>query len=126
MDQLQRGIDALRQSTWDDLELASRFAAVLDNHIDQYKQRFVIQASREEATVVESTSNAVLHQGISNHEGDYGLSDVQSFQDAQSWLSMPLDILMAPFGVATDEAAEPVGLEDGDWSILWNLPPFPG
>lgn len=130
---LQRGIEALRNSTWDDVELASRYAAVLDLHLEKYKRHFVMKPRRQDpgAAATEPKLDAisvVANEPVANGEDDAGLMDIQVFQNPQDWLSIPLDVSMAPFGVHTDEdeCTGLVGLEEGDWSFLWNLPSFPG
>lgn len=125
LSQLQDGIEALRKSTRDDLELASRYAAVLDDHIEQYRKSFVTQASRQDSFAELHPTTAPNEAPVSD-VGEFNFIGIQAFQNPQEWLSMPLDISMAPFGVATDEGPETDGLYDGDWSLLWNLPLFPG
>jgi hypothetical protein len=130
LDYLQRGIEALRNSTWDDVELASRYAAVLALHLEEYKRKFVLKPCRQgvEATDPNSCAVSVVDEPIANGNDDASLVDMQVFQNPQDWLSIPLDISMAPFGahIDEDECAGLVGLEEGDWSFLWNLPSFPG
>ncbi|OJJ54416.1 hypothetical protein ASPSYDRAFT_81463 [Aspergillus sydowii CBS 593.65] len=131
LDYLERGIEALRNSTWDDVELASRYAAVLALHLEEYKRNFVMKPCRQGPGVTDRNSYAissVVNEPVANGEDDASLLDMQVFQNPQDWLSIPLDISMAPFGVHTneDECAGFVGLEEGDWSFLWNLPSFPG
>ncbi|KAJ4211709.1 hypothetical protein NW759_012311 [Fusarium solani] len=123
LDFLQGGIEALRGSTWDDLELASRYAAVLEVHVERYKHNFV-KTTFQQGT--EQSMTAGLDRLLANEGRDLDMVDMQAFQNPEDWLSVPWDMSMAPFGVATDESTGMIGLDDGDWSFLWNLPVIPG
>lgn len=121
LNQLQYGIDALHRGTWDDLKLAARYATVLDGHVKHYKENFVTQTLRQEASFTELVSDANLSEGMMNPNDEINLADMQSFRNSQNWFSIPLD----PFGPGTDEDVGPAGPEDGNWGLLWNFPLFP-
>lgn len=120
LNQLQYGIGALYRGTWDDLELAARYATVLDGHVKHYKENFVTQTLRQEASFAELVPDANLDDGIMNPD-DINLAEAQSFRNSQNWFSISLD----PFGPGTDEDVGPAGPEDGSWGLLWNSPLFP-
>ncbi|UPK89181.1 hypothetical protein LCI18_000116 [Fusarium solani-melongenae] len=121
LDSLKRGIEALRKSTWDDLELASQYAAVVDSHIERYKNNCATKTPKQ---AVERSMSAGLDRSVANDGHELGIFDMQTVPNLQDWLSVPWDISMAPFGVSMDESTGMIGLDDGDWSFLWNLPVF--
>lgn len=107
---LQQGIEALDSSTWDDLDLASRYAVLLRAHIDGYKR---------------GLAGPENNMGAGTGDGEDWSSapgETQPGDDVRAWLNVPVDMSMAPFGVSIDESIGIVGLDDGDWSFLWNLP----
>ena len=114
---LQEGIAALRRSTWEDMHLASRYAALLDLYVAHLRNSFV------PGTPPDGVSISNLDASIasdSNHMGSFAPSNNFAWSE---WMSVPLDVSMAPFGVTgTDDAAGLPSLDDCDWDFLWGLP----
>jgi hypothetical protein len=123
LDQLEHVVQAIRSSTWDDLDLAKRYADVLHNHIYQLKNGSGTRGSQQETPIAEqSHDDALAERGTSNESGDI-FGNIHVPDDWPDSLAF-LDASLAPFGIATDESSGLVGLGDSDWSLLWNIPSF--
>ncbi|OJJ36117.1 hypothetical protein ASPWEDRAFT_172903 [Aspergillus wentii DTO 134E9] len=103
---LDRAIAAFQARPLDDIHLISRYATLLETHVEQLRQTF--------ARVNVPTTD---HQNESINEGMW---DVPS--DWSDWLSLPFDPLMAPFG---EWDGQELDLDAAFWDLdfIWNLPP---
>jgi hypothetical protein len=117
LDILDRSIVALKTSNLDDVHLASRYATLLETHVQKLRQGFVPNAQRQPLPM---NNDLVPNPSwVTNSEGlDYSNLDEISSDD---WLSLPFDPSMAPF--APDGTVDFSGLNGGALDFIWNLPP---
>ncbi|GME39304.1 hypothetical protein GTA08_BOTSDO00187 [Neofusicoccum parvum] len=135
LDVLDRGIQALRSGTLDDMHLASRYATLLEVHVARLRRSFVVASrpprlgtrppSMERADAV--TPGPPEHQP--QHSQQFGAGedlDIHalgaSAASSDDWLALPFDPSMAPFGAGGSGIQKFPGLDDGMLSFLWNLP----
>lgn len=116
---LQRGIEALRGSTWDDMHLASRYAALLELHVAHLRRSFVAGTAPDGIPIPDFNNSDATLGADGSIIGGYGSTGHFA---GEEWLSLPFDVSMAPFGVTGNESAQFLGLDDGDWDFLWGLP----
>lgn len=141
LDVLDRGIQALRSGTLDDMHLASRYATLLEVHVARLRRSFVV-ASRPPRLTTRPPS---MEQGAAYAGGSATPAPEQQPQQQQQqqqfgegeldinalsggaassddWLALPFDPSMAPFGAGGSGIQKFPGLDDGMLSFLWNLP----
>lgn len=131
LDILDRSIHALRNSTLDDMHLASRYATLMEIHVNRWRQNFVLSSkpSRPSNAVSRRPSpepadlDAQPHAapgGAANAPDNvyYGSMDSLTMED---WLALPFDPSMAPFGPDGTQPF-PAAFGDGALDFLWNLP----
>lgn len=121
LDILQQAIDALRRNTWEDMHLASRYATLLDMHLAQMRNSFVVGVAPDGISVTTFSGGEGVSAFDSSGIGLYHGSAQHSGLD--EWMSLPLDVSMAPFGVSGLNESETFPTHgDGDWDFLWGLP----
>ena len=133
LDTLDRTILAMRKSHLDDIHLASRFATLLEMHIDRLRHGFMISSQKQPRN-----SRGATRRG--SPEGQYqsanGIDAVEPaaavnivngppflpLEDlsADEWLALPFDPNMAPFG--TDGFAGFPAVDENGLDFIWNLP----
>jgi len=140
LDVLDSSIQALRTSTLDDMHLATRYATLMEMHVNRWRRNFVVSSkpsrpgnvasrrlSPEREVAAEgrmcSAPHASVDQGVEAaampFTGDeYSSMDNFSMED---WLAVPFDPSMAPFG---PDGAQPFppAFGDGALDFIWNLP----
>ncbi|KAF5684669.1 positive transcription regulator of ARO9 ARO10 [Fusarium denticulatum] len=114
---LERSIRALRNSSLDEMHLASRYGELLDMHLERYRQSMVPTTVPQGIRAVDQTSQWIFDNSVPPVADSLDLS----MPAVDDWLALPFDPSMAPFGFATDDPdmAEP---EDRSWDFLWSLP----
>lgn len=131
LDILDRAIHAMRQTSLDDMHLASRYATLLDTHVSRLRESFVV-ASRPPRL---PSRNVTLDKGsssgmdfLNNHNaGSSGIAalaeDVSNLIPDDDWLALPFDPSMAPFGLDSAQTFQPQGFDDGTLNLdfLWNM-----
>ncbi|KAF5621716.1 positive transcription regulator of ARO9 and ARO10 [Fusarium sp. NRRL 25303] len=123
LDQLEHVVQAIRHSTWDDLDLAKRYADVLHHHIYQLRSGSGTRGSQQETLVVEQRQGDALDEQGPSYDSRDMFGDIHVPDDWPDSLAF-LDASLAPFGIATDESSGIAGTGDSDWSLLWNIPSF--
>ncbi|TXC04314.1 hypothetical protein FocTR4_00002182 [Fusarium oxysporum f. sp. cubense] len=115
---LERSIRALRNSSLDEMHLASRYGELLDMHLERYRQSMVPTTIPQGIRTVDQTSQWIFDNSVPPVDDSLGDLSMPAVDD---WLALPFDPSMAPFGFATDDPdmAEP---EDRSWDFLWSLP----
>jgi hypothetical protein len=115
---LERSIQALRNSSLDEMHLASRYGELLDMHLEKYRQSMVPTSIPRGIHPVDPTSQWIFDNSVPQGDGALGDLPMPAVDD---WLALPFDPSIAPFGFATDDPdiAEP---EDRSWDFLWSLP----
>ncbi|KAI1009440.1 hypothetical protein LB504_002944 [Fusarium proliferatum] len=123
LDQLEHVVQVIRHSTWDDLDLAKRYADVLHHHIDQLRNGSGTRGSQQETPVAEQRQGDALDEQGPSYDSRDMFGDIHVPDDWPDSLAF-LDASLAPFGIATDESSGIAGMGDSDWSLLWNIPSF--
>ncbi|KAF5701105.1 ARO80-positive transcription regulator of ARO9 ARO10 [Fusarium mundagurra] len=123
LDRLEHVVRTIRHSTWDDLDLAKRYADVLHHHIYQLKNGSGTRGSHQESSIVEQRPGDALTERGTSYESSDLFGNIHVSDDWPDSLAF-LDASLAPFGIATDESSGLAGLGDSDWSLLWNIPSF--
>ncbi|EKG11279.1 hypothetical protein MPH_11624 [Macrophomina phaseolina MS6] len=139
LDVLDRGIQALRSGTLDDMHLASRYATLLEVHVARLRRSFVVASKPPRLTTrppsmevgagyagagdatTPTPEQQPQHQRFG--EGDLDLNALpEDASSSDDWLALPFDPSMAPFGAGASGIQKFPGLDDGMLSFLWNLP----
>lgn len=134
LDILDRAIHSMRQTSLDDMHLASRYATLLETHVSRLRESFVV-ASRpprlpSRGVVLEKGSSAGLDFLNNHNAGSSGIAalaeDVSGLMPDDDWLALPFDPSMAPFGLDNQQTFQ--GFDDGTLNLdfLWNMPQMPG
>lgn len=134
LDILDRAIHSMRQTSLDDMHLASRYATLLETHVSRLRESFVV-ASRpprlpSRGVVLEKGSSAGLDFLNNHNAGSSGIAalaeDVSGLMPDDDWLALPFDPSMAPFGLDNQQTFQ--GFDDGTLNLdfLWNMPPMTG
>ncbi|KAL4761191.1 Zn(II)2Cys6 transcription factor domain-containing protein [Aspergillus foveolatus] len=123
---LDAAIAALLCKPLDDIHLASKYATLLKTHVSRLRQTFA-SSGRVDSQKTEPTrgDNGESEQSLGTAFGlDNNMMDWSTQADLNSWLSLPLDPLMAPFG-SWDGAPADLRLDSDplDLDFIWNLPP---
>jgi hypothetical protein len=135
LDILDGAIHAMRASTLDDMHLASRYATLLETHVSRLRQSFVVSSRppRLPSRGVSIDKGATTGmEFLNNHNaGSSGIAalaeDVTGLiPDDDSWLALPFDPSMAPFGLDSQQTFQ--GFDDGTLNLdfLWNMPSITG
>lgn len=140
LDVLDRGIQALRSGTLDDMHLASRYATLLEVHVARLRRSFVVTScpprlgtrppSMERANAMDAATPAPEQQPQPQHFDNGDDLDINTLSggadmaasSADDWLALPFDPSMAPFGASGSGIQKFPGLDDGMLNFLWNLP----
>lgn len=131
LETLDRTISAMRKSHLDDVHLASRFATLLQIHVDRLRQGFII-SSQKQTRPSRGASRGTTRRG--SPDGPYQNGDVVEPEvplvgppflpledlSADEWLSLPFDPNMAPFG--PDGFAGFPAFDENGLDFIWNLP----
>ncbi|KAB8265414.1 hypothetical protein BDV32DRAFT_158933 [Aspergillus pseudonomiae] len=126
---LEQTITTLQLSPLDDMQLISRYAALLQIHVSRLRQTFMTSAQERDKDVqlegqehinsLSSPGQTELVQG--SNDPMLGHLD----ESGDDWLWLPIDPLMAPFGTWDDSGQLDYGLDSAhlDLDFIWNLPP---
>lgn len=124
---LDQAIAALQSDQQDDIHLVSQYASLLQIHVSRLQQTFA-RSGR-----LESQKNGPSQEAPDTDRMDNLATEVtpwdpsmidwaNQLDNPDDWLSLPLDPLMAPFGLWD---GVPTDLDSGylDLDFIWNLPP---
>ncbi|KAF1997171.1 C6 transcription factor-like protein [Amniculicola lignicola CBS 123094] len=131
LDILDRAIHAMRQSTLDDMHLASRYATLLELHVARLRDSFIVSSRPPRLPARCDPLDKSASSGmdfLNNHNaGGSGIAalaeDVTGLMPDDDWLALPFDPSMAPFGLdRLDNQQSFQGFDDGTLDFIWTLP----
>lgn len=144
MSSLDASIKTLRGSCLDDLHLASKYATLIERHVDRIKRSFLATSSGDRPAQqvplghnntpvyhsAADTGPQSQHMQASQNLYDFKTGqqfpslgyDAQGQPDADPWLSLPFDPSMAPFRLEVDSQTGTFpGLEGDALDFIWDL-----
>jgi hypothetical protein len=136
LDILDRAIQAMRSSTFDDMHLASRYATLLETHVARLRESFVVSSRppRLPSRGIPLDKGASTGMDFLNNygAGSSGIAalaeDVSGLmpEDDSVWLSLPFDPSMAPFSLNSQQTYQGFDDETLNLDFLWNVQPMGG
>lgn len=132
LDVLTRSIAALRSSALDDVHLGSRYATLLEIHVNGLTNNFISSGKPPAfATRPPSPEPGILARddatgGFQNAEAsalmdhDTGNLDHVDVGQMEDWLTLPFDPSLVPYVPGDTQTFSWLG--DGTMDFIWNLP----
>ncbi|KAH9217564.1 C6 transcription factor [Leptodontidium sp. 2 PMI_412] len=120
---------ALRATPIDDMDLASRYATLIERHVTRFRHNFTISRQPDFpqgfSTGVPGFSGGGDSSCIedSSAQAQFGVSqsfDTQMFAGFEDWSTQPFDPSLAPFSTNGNQIS--VGFDAGSLDFLWNIP----
>lgn len=114
---------ALRATPLDDIDVASRYATLLERHTARFRKNFTV--ARQPAFGFPMPSypiNPEMEGTLSSQYGASGLYDAQRLPEngLDGWSAQPFDPSIAPFVIEGDQMY--FGFDDNSLDFLWNTP----
>ncbi|KAF2016478.1 hypothetical protein BU24DRAFT_202519 [Aaosphaeria arxii CBS 175.79] len=127
LDILDNAINALRQSVFDDMHIASRYSTLLELHVKRLRESFVVSSRPPRlpsgADSMDKGATRCMDFLNSHNAGGSGIAalaeDVTGLMPEDDWLALPFDPSMAPFGLDSQQNFQ--GFDDGTLDFIWNL-----
>ena len=123
LDILDESKAALRATPLDDMNVASRYATLLEQHTARFRKNFTV--ARQPAfgfTVPIYRTSSEVDGILSSRYGASDLYDAQLLSESRldGWSAQPFDPSIAPFAIEGDQMY--FGFDDNSLDFLWNTP----
>ncbi|PVH77345.1 hypothetical protein DL98DRAFT_638236 [Cadophora sp. DSE1049] len=114
---------ALRATPLDDMDVASRYATLLERHTARFRKNFTVSRQPAFGYTMPSYATNPEIDGMSNSQ--YSTADLYNTQllpenGMDGWSAQPFDPSIAPFAVEGDQMY--FGFDDNSLDFLWNTP----
>lgn len=113
---------ALRANPVDDMDLASRYATLLERHTTRFRKNFTSARQPDYAFSYRDGTAMPDLTSTSNVSVDYDLNGAydDSSLDLHGWSIQPFDPSLAPFSVDGNQMF--LGFDNNSLDFLWNAP----
>ncbi|KAM0441317.1 hypothetical protein ACHAPT_000626 [Fusarium lateritium] len=124
---LDQCTSTLNSSPPDDMDFALRYAALIEKHTAQFRAHLTASrgqgASEQHARALPPDGVGENEEGPEGYMATMGTSDglgFVGFDAGDTWVSLPFDSSIAPFGGGCDQVS--LGLDIDSLNFLWSLP----